>query len=69
MNPQMPSPGACRAGLTVPWGVQDANVFDSAVDATVELIYSSSAGGSPHAHQAALTPQLVQAVRLALHQA
>lgn len=41
---------------------QDAAVFDSAVDAVVELIYSSSAGGSPYAHQAALMPQLVQAV-------
>ena len=38
------------------------NVFDSAVDAVVELIYSSSAGGRPHPHQAALTPQLVSAV-------
>ena len=43
-------------------GTQDASVFDSAVDAVVELIYSSSAGGSPHPHQAALTPQLVHAV-------
>ena len=43
--------------------LQDPDVFDSAVDAVVELIYSSSAGGSPHAHQAALMPQLVTAVR------
>ena len=41
---------------------QEENTFDSAVDATVELIFCTSAGGVPHQHQLPLAQRLVQAV-------
>ena len=40
-------------------------MFDSAVDATVELIFCTSAGGVPHQQQLPLAQRLVHAVRLA----
>ena len=45
-------------------GAQDLTLFDAAVDATVELIFCTSAGGVPHPHQLPLAQKLVHAVSL-----
>ena len=45
-------------------GLKDEDVFDAAVEAVVQLIYCSSAGGSPQPNLQPLVQRLVPAVRV-----